>query len=120
MNCHSFFVNNAPSITVSDDIVIVDGETTTLVAEVAVIIIHGNTGETTAFINVTPTATTTYTVISVGVNGCYSSIDVAVAVIPEVIADAGADITICRGEGGVAKCTGGGRTFGIQVIQHLS
>ena len=101
------FVDAAPNITVSDDIVIVDGESTTLA-------VNGSdnyqwsTGETTAFINVTPTITTTYIVTSLSLNGCSSSADVTVTIIPEVIADAGADTTICRDESVTLNATGGG------------
>ncbi|MBO6880221.1 Ig-like domain-containing protein [Winogradskyella sp.] len=100
------FVNNAPDITVSDDIVIVEGESTTLTA-------NGgdnytwSTGETTPFINVTPTATTTYSVTSLGVNGCSTTVEVTVTVVPEVIADAGNDVTICAGEEVTLNATGG-------------
>lgn len=100
------FVNNAPDITVSDDIVIVEGESTTLAA-------NGgdnytwSTGETTPFINVTPTATTTYSVTSLGVNGCSTTVEVTVTVVPEVIADAGEDVVICSGESVTLDASGG-------------
>jgi uncharacterized protein YjdB/predicted transcriptional regulator len=100
------FVDTAPNITVSSDIVIVDGESTTLA-------VNGSdnyqwsTGETAAFINVAPTVTTTYIVSSLSANGCSSSLEVTVTVIPEVIADAGSDITICRDESVTINATGG-------------
>ncbi|WP_412560954.1 Ig-like domain-containing protein [Winogradskyella sp. MIT101101] len=100
------FVNNAPDITVSDDIVIVEGESSTLTA-------NGgdnytwSTGETTPFINVTPAATTTYSVTSLGVNGCSTTVEVTVTVVPEVIADAGEDVVICSGESVTLNATGG-------------
>lgn len=103
----TIFVNNAPDITVSDDIVIVVGETTTLAANGGDNYLW-STGETTAFIDVTPTTTTIYTVSSVGVNACSISDDVTVTVIPEVIANAGADTTICRDESLTLNATGGG------------
>ncbi|WP_369994785.1 Ig-like domain-containing protein [Winogradskyella sp.] len=99
-------VNDAPDITVSDDIVIVEGESTTLA-------VNGgdnytwSTGETTPFINVTPTVTTTYTVTSLGSNGCSTIEEVTVTVVPEVIADAGTDSTICAGESVTLNATGG-------------
>ncbi|WP_430468122.1 Ig-like domain-containing protein [Winogradskyella ouciana] len=100
------FVYNAPDITVSDDIVIVEGESSTLAA-------NGgdnytwSTGETTPFINVTPTATTTYSVTSLGVNGCSTTVEVTVTVVPEVIADAGEDVVICSGESVTLDASGG-------------
>ncbi|BAO77447.1 T9SS type A sorting domain-containing protein [Winogradskyella sp. PG-2] len=101
------FVNEAPNITVSDDIVIVIGDSTTLA-------VNGSdnylwsTGETTAFINVNPTDTTTYTVSSLGATGCTTILEVTVIVIPEVIADAGSDTTICRDEIVTLAASGGG------------
>ncbi len=101
------FVVSAPNLTVSNDIVIADGDSTTLVA-------NGSdnyswsTGETTASISVSPTVTTTYTVSSIGANNCAISTDVTVTVIPEVIADAGTDSTICVGESVILNATGGG------------
>lgn len=110
-NCSStdsvtVIVNEAPDITVSDDVVLVEGNSTTLG-------VNGSdnylwsTGETTAFITVSPLVTTLYTVTSTGPNGCIVSAEVIVTVIPEVIADAGNDVTICAGEEVTLTATGG-------------
>ncbi len=110
-NCSStdtvtVFVSEAPNLTVSDDVVMVEGESTTLN-------VSGSdnytwsTGETTASITVSPTVTTTYTVTSNGNNGCSSTEDILVTVIPEVVADAGEDATICSGESIVLNASGG-------------
>ncbi|EDP69711.1 CHU large protein; uncharacterized [Flavobacteriales bacterium ALC-1] len=110
-NCSStdsitVFVNEAPDISVTEDSVIVDGESITLIA-------NGgdnyewNTGETTQSISVTPTVTSTYTVTSLGINGCSASIEVTITVIPEIVAEAGEDVTICSGESVTLSASGG-------------
>ena len=110
-NCSStdevtVFVNEAPTIIVTEDIVIVEGESTTLTA-------NGgdnyewNTGETTESISVTPDVTTTYSVSSLGANGCIATVNVTVTVVPEVIANAGDDMTICSGETITLSASGG-------------
>jgi uncharacterized protein YjdB len=111
-NCSStdsvtVFVVFAPNLNVSNNIVIVDGQSTTLIANGASNYLW-STGETTASISVVPTVTTTYTVSSIGANNCSISTDVTVTVIPEVIADAGTDTTICVEENVILNATGGG------------
>ena len=110
-NCSStdsvtVFVSDAPNITVSGDVVIVGGESTTLVAGGSDNYLW-STGETTTFINVTPTVTTTYTVSSLAADACSSSVDVTVTVIPEVTAEAGDDVEICNGESITLNASGG-------------
>lgn len=102
----TIFVNDAPDITVSDDIVIVEGETTTLGANGSDNYLW-STGETTALITVTPGETTTYTVTSIGINGCSTTLEVTVTVVPEVVANAGSDQTICRDDVVTLVATGG-------------
>ena len=110
-NCSSVdsvtvFVNDAPDITISEDVIIVEGEATTLG-------VNGSdnylwsTGETSALITVSPMQTTTYSVSSTGLNGCSTTLEVTVTVIPEVIADAGNDQTICRDDIVTLVATGG-------------
>jgi hypothetical protein len=101
------FVTNAPDITISEDVVIVEGESTMLIASGSDDY-EWSTGETTESITVNPMVTTTYSVSSIGVNGCSSSLDVIVTVIPEVIADAGDDVTICNGDSITLNASGGG------------
>ncbi|MCB0400202.1 MAG: Ig-like domain-containing protein [Winogradskyella sp.] len=100
------FVNPLPSITVSNDVTIMEGETTTLSVSGSDNYLW-STGETTASIDVTPSATTTYTVSSTSVNGCTSNGEVTVTVVPELIADAGEDVEICNGEEVVLIASGG-------------
>jgi hypothetical protein len=67
-----------------------------------------STGETTASIKVTPTQDTTYTITVTSAEGCEASDEVKVSLNPEVIADAGADITVCLGDETMLTATGGG------------
>ncbi len=100
------FVNPLPNITVSNDVTIMDGETTTLTVSGSDNYLW-STGETTESIDVTPSVTTTYTVTSTSVNGCTSNREVTVTVVPELIANAGEDVEICSGEETVLTASGG-------------
>ena len=110
-NCSStaevtVFVNDSPSISVSEAVVIVEGESTTLTASGSDNY-EWNTGETTESITVNPTVTTTYSVSTTGVSGCVNSTDVTVTVVPEIMVSIGEDITICSGESITLIATGG-------------
>ncbi|WP_426430415.1 Ig-like domain-containing protein [Winogradskyella sp. HB-48] len=110
-NCSStdditVFVNPLPTITVSNDVTIMEGETTTLSVTGSDNYLW-STGETTASIDVSPSVTTTYTVSSTSVNGCTSNGEVTVTVVPELIADAGEDVEICNGEQATLTASGG-------------
>jgi hypothetical protein len=98
-------VNETPVISVSDDVVIFEGESTTLAANGASSYLW-STGDTTDTIIVTPAQTTTYTVIGSNDN-CEATTEVVVTVIPEVVANAGADVAICSGESVNLTATGG-------------
>lgn len=111
-NCSStdtvtVFVNDAPDITVTADLVLVEGQSATLVANGSDNY-QWSTGETSVSIDVAPLVTTTYSVTSLGVNGCSTTVDVTVTVIPEVVADAGLDASICRDDVVTLTATGGG------------
>ncbi|WP_111682641.1 Ig-like domain-containing protein [Winogradskyella tangerina] len=110
-NCSStdnvtVIVEEIPSIIVSDDVVLVEGNSTTLGVSGSDNFLW-STGETTPFITVSPLVTTTYTVTSTNANGCSNTQEVTVTVIPEVVADAGNDVTICAGENVTLIATGG-------------
>lgn len=102
----TIFVNDAPNITVTEDLVIIEGDSATLTVNGGENYLW-STGETTESITVSPTATTLYTVSSTGPNGCTSSVEVEVVVIPEVVAIAGEDVTICDGESVTLSASGG-------------
>ncbi|WP_405571287.1 Ig-like domain-containing protein [Winogradskyella sp. Asnod2-B02-A] len=110
-NCSStdevtIFVDELPSISITEDIVIVEGESTTLTA-LGSDNYEWSTSEITESITVTPTVTTTYTVSTVNANGCSNIASVIVTVIPEIIANAGEDVTICSGEAITLTAQGG-------------
>ena len=100
------FVNPSPDLIVSEDVVIMDGQSTTLTVSGSDNYLW-STGETSSSIEVSPTVTTTYTVSSEGVNGCDSEENITVTVTPEIIADAGEDMTICSGESVTLNASGG-------------
>jgi len=64
-------------------------------------------GATTSVINVTPVASTTYTVTVVDANGCTSSDNVFVTVNPTPVAVAGNDQNICQGSSTTLTASGG-------------
>ncbi|WP_400078905.1 T9SS type A sorting domain-containing protein [Winogradskyella sp. R77965] len=102
----TIFTIESPDLTVSDDIVLISGNS-------AVLTVSGadsytwNTGETSDSIVVSPSETTIYSVTGLAVNGCQSTEEITVIIIPEVIADAGEDIIICSGESVTLSATGG-------------
>ncbi|APY07149.1 hypothetical protein BWZ20_02000 [Winogradskyella sp. J14-2] len=100
------FVITAPNLTVSNDVTIMEGETTILTASGSDNYLW-STGETSESIEVSPSVTTTYTVSTTSVNGCIGSGEITVTVIPELIADAGEDIEICNGEDTLLTASGG-------------
>lgn len=110
-NCFStaevtVFINELPNLTVSENVVIVEGDSTTLTASGSDNYLW-NTSETTESITVSPNVTTTYSVSTVGTNGCTTILAVTVTVIPEIIAEAGADVTVCSGDTVSLIATGG-------------
>ncbi|GAB4163074.1 MAG: hypothetical protein Tsb0033_22890 [Winogradskyella sp.] len=102
----SIMVSPLPNITVSNDVTIMEGQTTTLTVSGSDNYLW-NTGETTESIDVAPSVTTTYTVTSTSVNGCTSTGEVTVTVVPEVVANAGEDVEICSGQDVILTATGG-------------
>jgi large repetitive protein len=73
------------------------GETSTLSGSGG-ISYEWNTGDTTQNIDVTPSQTTTYTLITTDANGCTATDDVTVEVNDLPLADAGQDDEVCDGE----------------------
>ncbi|WP_159023876.1 T9SS type A sorting domain-containing protein [Formosa sp. L2A11] len=96
------------TVSASNDVYIDLGDSTELSVSGSGAIVW-STGETTREITVSPTQTTTYTVV-VSENGCESQDEVTVTVNAaktEVIAGAGEDQTICEGESVTLTATGG-------------
>jgi hypothetical protein len=99
-----------PVASAGSDVTIEAGQSTTLSASGGDTYVW-STGEITASINVIPATTTIYEV-KVTKNGCESKASVKVTVnsapsIPVVNADAGTDITICKGSSAVLTASGG-------------
>ncbi|MBK8564657.1 MAG: choice-of-anchor A family protein [Saprospiraceae bacterium] len=69
-----------------------------------------NTGATTAVINVSPVAATTYIVTVTGIGGCTGTASRTVTVNPATAAFAGADATICGGSSTSLTATGSAGT----------
>ena len=101
-NCSStdsvtIFVNDAPDLTVSDDVNIIEGNSTVLT-------VNGgdnylwSTGETTSEITVSPLETTSYSVSSTGLNGCSTNLQITVTVEPPFTASAGEDRNVCQND----------------------
>ncbi|OWY24436.1 hypothetical protein C7N43_36675, partial [Sphingobacteriales bacterium UPWRP_1] len=88
------------------DVIICAGECVNLSASGGVQYSWSN-GQTSGHINVSPSATTTYTVTVTGANGCTGSDSVTVTV-QSATANAGTDQTICEGGSAVLTASGGG------------
>jgi hypothetical protein len=99
-------VNPLPDANAGPDVSITNGDSTTLTASGGGFYLW-NTGETTESITVSPSATTTYSVTVTNL-GCQSEDEVIVTVNSStVIANAGADETICEGENATLTASGG-------------
>jgi len=100
-------INNEVIANAGDDVTVCAGEEAMLTATGGGTYLW-STGETTASIKVLPTTETTYTVSVTSDEGCEASDEVIVMVNQEVMADAGDDLTICKGEEAMLTATGGG------------
>lgn len=99
-------VNPLPTISVSADLELCEGETAQLTSTSNETVSWQPSGETTTDITVSPTQTTTYTVSAT--NNCGSaSEEVEVTVNPLPTANAGDDQTICEGETATLSASGG-------------
>ncbi|RCW90763.1 Ig-like domain-containing protein [Winogradskyella arenosi] len=99
-------VGPLPSLSLSEDLMIMAGETAELTVS-GTDSYTWSTGATTATISVSPTETTTYSVIGTSEAGCEATAEVTVTVIPELNANAGNDVSICSGESVTLTATGG-------------
>ncbi|MBI3500447.1 MAG: gliding motility-associated C-terminal domain-containing protein [Bacteroidetes bacterium] len=99
-------VNPLPSVSISGNTTICAGNSTTLTAS------GGNfyswsTTATMASISVSPSASTTYSVVGVDANGCFNVASTSVMVNPLPTANAGANVTICAGQTTTLSASGG-------------
>ena len=89
-------VNEALDLNVSSNVVIVEGDSTTLTAYEAESYLW-DTGETTSSITVSPNETTTYTVTGTS-NTCTAEAQVTVTIEPMFVAYAGEDQSVCQND----------------------
>jgi len=99
------YVNPLPSVNVSGDETILQGEYVTLSASGANTYEWSN-GATAPNIAVNPSVTTTYYVKGY-INNCYDEKEVTVNVVQQVVASAGEDRIICAGETTTLTASGG-------------
>ena len=100
-------VSPSPTISAGNNVTICQGATASLTATGGVSY-SWNTGATTATVSVSPTTTTTYSVTGLGVNNCKASNQVIVTVNPVPTANAGNDVSICKGNSASLTVTGVG------------
>lgn len=103
----TIFVNTGPTASVNGNTLLCTGDATTLNASGGNSY-SWNTGATSASINVTPSSTTTYTVIATNTSGCSDTTSITVAVSPPPVANISGNDTICAGNNTVLIASGGG------------
>ena len=98
-------VNDIPVANAGEDTEVCDGNEITLTASGGTTYLWSN-GETTQSITVSPSTTTNYSVIATS-NGCSSTDEVTVTVLPRQTINAGSDVDINYGESTTLTVTGG-------------
>jgi gliding motility-associated-like protein len=96
-----------PIFNLGNDTTICYNDSVTIHAPIGFAGYQWNTGDTTNFISVIPTDTTTYTVTVTNEYGCTASDDITINVRPDLGIDAGADQSICEGQSTVLSASGG-------------
>ena len=99
-------VNPLPIVIAQDDTVICLGGTVPIMASGALTYSWDNSLGTGASHTVSPTTTTTYTVVGTDTNGCVNTDDVTVTVNPLPIVSAGNDTNLCLGASTILTATG--------------
>ncbi len=99
-------VNPPPTPSISGDLDICVGQSTTLTASGGTSFIW-NTGATTASISVNPLSTTSYTVTVTSAAGCTASVSTTVNVSPNPTPSISGDLNICAGESTTLTASGG-------------
>ncbi|MBI3500228.1 MAG: gliding motility-associated C-terminal domain-containing protein [Bacteroidetes bacterium] len=96
-----------PTISVSGNTILCQGDQTILTASGGVVYSWSN-GSTGAAVAVAPAVTTTYTVIGTDANGCTNTSTISVTVSPPPIANISGNTTICQGDFANLSASGGG------------
>lgn len=99
-------VSPAPNANAGPDKTVCEGGNTTLTATGGTNYIW-STGQPGATISVAPPTTTTYGVTVTNAGGCTAEDEVTVNIVPNPTADAGPDISICRGDNTALTASGG-------------
>ncbi|MFH0865123.1 MAG: PKD domain-containing protein [Bacteroidota bacterium] len=102
----SVFVNSLPLANAGSDQVLCQGQSTTLTATGGSNYLWSS-GETIAAINISPSATTSYTVTVTNSSGCSAVDNVTVYVNALPISSAGADQIICQNQSATLTASGG-------------
>ena len=113
-------VNATPVISISGNNSICPGDTTILTASGGVSYDWGIPGETNDTISVSPTTTTTYSVIGTDANGCSSSTQITVTVNAEPTANLSASSPICTGQDAVFTITGSANATVVYSIDSAA
>lgn len=99
--------NEGATANAGDDVTVCSGDEVMLTATGGGTYLW-STGETAASIKVSPMADTTYSVTVTSDEGCEAMDEVMVSLNPDVTADAGADVSTCKGDEVMLTATGGG------------
>jgi gliding motility-associated-like protein len=105
-NTVTVFVNMLPSISAGNDVSICAGDSVMLTASSG-ILYSWSTTQTSTSITVSPTSSSSYTVIGTDANGCSNkdSVTVFVHALPSI--SAGNDVSICAGDSVMLTASGG-------------
>jgi len=99
-------VNPWPSISITGDLILCEGESTTLTASGSDSYLWEG-GLTSSSITVSPTETTTYTVTGTDANNCTATYPIAVTVNPLPTPSIEGNIVLCEGESTTLTASGG-------------
>lgn len=102
----SVTVNPLPSVTITGDTAICTGSSTILTASGGINYLW-NTGATTSSVNVSPTASSIYTVLVIDANGCSNTGTTTVTVNPLPVATITGNSPICSGDSAMLTASGG-------------
>lgn len=113
----------APQVNITGNNLVCTGNSTTLTATGATNYVWSNSSVSTS-ITVTPTTTTSYSVIGTDANGCVDTATVTVSTTAPPVANITGDTSICAGSSTILTATGGGtyswNTGGTSSLETVS